>query len=308
METPVTETEKRRPDTVVTSETLAEFQKHKLDIAESIKPDPVKEETQEEPIEAPVIEASEEVEEEVDADSKKVLKKTNSKIEQRFSELTKQRKEAQARADIAEKRAAELEAKLKPVPINNEESPKPNKDTYTDAFQYAEDLAKWSANNALKERDESDRKSRAENERKKIVDTWLNKVEQTKKENPDFEEKIKTSNVQVSDIIRDAIIESDVGPKILLHLAENPEETAKIGEMTIGRALVAIGKLEAKLAVVKETKTEPKEKEVEVSKAPPPISPLKGASSPVGLPINGKGEWTGTLDEYKEARRAGKIK
>lgn len=312
--------EKRRPDTVVTSENLAEYQKHKLDIAETVAPVvEKKEEVKVEPEakqESLEIEAPEQVEkvETNEADeNKKVLKKANSKIETRFSELTHQRDEAKARAEAAERRAAELEAKLKPIPEKAaEENEKPDKSKYTDAFQYAEDLAVWSAKNALREKEESDRRARAEFEASERLNAWNRRLEETKKENPEFIDKVANSTVQVSAEVRDAIMDSDIGPKILLHFAENPEEAEKIGKMTVGKALIMLGKIEAKLTETpkkEEPKVETKDEVLpEVSKAPIPITPLKGASASVDLPINSRGEWTGTHEQYVAARRAGKIK
>lgn len=316
--------ERRKPDTVVTSENLSEYINQKLDIADAKTPAPEKDEPKEIkqeslPLEADakdsaVDEVDEVHEDHTDDENKKTIKKANSKIEKRFAELTTQRNEAKARADAAEKKAAELEAKLKPEPIKIEDKEKPNPSNYTDPYKYAEDLAEWSAKKVLKERDESDRKEKIENERKRVIDSWNERMEAIKKEIPDYSEKIASSEVVVSNDIRDAILDSDVGPKILLHLAENPDEATKIGKMTVGKALIALGRIEAKLSTpVKEslasdTETKPIAREAEVSKAPSPISPLKGASAPADLPINSKGEWTGSHEQYKEARRAGKIK
>lgn len=303
--------ERRRPDTVVTSENLAEYQSKKLDLADIVT-NPPKEEKEEPKVEAKEEKVEEVVpleleSEEIDKDTQKVLKKTKTKLEQRFSELTKERKDAISAREAAERRVAELEEKLKPVPVVDENA-KPDKDKYTDAFLYAEDLAKWAGKQAVKDKEESDRKNLRDKESQEKVEAWNDRLKKAKKDNPDFEDKISNSSVKISNEIQEAIIESEIGPTLLLHLAENPEEAEKIGKMTVGRALIALGKLEARLDAPKKTEKREENEEVEVSRAPPPISPLKGSNAPVGLPVNARGEWTGSLDEYKEARRSGKIK
>jgi hypothetical protein len=119
---------------------------------------------------------------------------------------------------------------------------------------------------------------------------------------PDFDDMVSSSDVVVSDQVRDAILESDVGPRILYHLAENPEIAQKISKASLITALREIGKLEAKFE-----KTEPKEvKTVAVkSKAPAPISPLKGTSSEQAV-ITDTDKMT--YAQYKAMRQAKRIR
>ena len=67
-----------------------------------------------------------------------------------------------------------------------------------------------------------------------------------------------------------------------------------------------VGKIEAKLEKPKAEEKEVEEERI-VSKAKPPITPLKGAAAPAEPPINGKGEFTGSYKEWKAGRKAGKI-
>ena len=73
-----------------------------------------------------------------------------------------------------------------------------------------------------------------------------------------------------------------------------------------------LGRLEAKLmgsAVSPPAKSQEKASTVaEISRAPSPISPLRGANAPIATKIDAKGEFYGTYEEYKAARKAGKIK
>jgi hypothetical protein len=132
---------------------------------------------------------------------------------------------------------------------------------------------------------------------------------------PDYDDTIKNSDVKVSDQVRDAILDSDVGPQILYHIAKNRDVAVKIGEMTVTRALKEIGRLEAQLGgdnkggEKKEAKETPKTALAEISKAPAPISPLKGAGAPV-VQLSGSDEVPKnmTYEDWKALRKAGKIK
>jgi hypothetical protein len=74
-------------------------------------------------------------------------------------------------------------------------------------------------------------------------------------------------SLPVSDVVADAILESDVAAKIMAHLTSNPNEAVRINKLSPVRQAAEIGKLEALLA------SAPK-----VSNAPAPIKPI-GANS-----------------------------
>jgi len=115
---------------------------------------------------------------------------------------------------------------------------------------------------------------------------------------------VSTANVVVSDEIRDSILESDVGPRILYHLAEDLEYAQKLAAMPTRKALLELGKLEKLYE-----KAEPaKETTVKTSKAPAPVRALKPSGGVADIPINSSGEFHGTYQAWKEARRAGKIR
>ena len=120
---------------------------------------------------------------------------------------------------------------------------------------------------------------------------------------PDFEDMVSSSEVAVSDQVRDAILESDIGPKILYHLAENPEIGDKLAKMSTINALREIGRLEAKLEAPTGS-----EKPVSVSKAPAPIKPIKAMGSTLDSKIDSNGEFHGTYAQWKAARQSGKIR
>ena len=285
---------------VLTSENSAEFYANKLNLAD--RDDDVAVET--EP--STETEQSESV-----ADSSKTTeeKKQNPKLEKRFSELTKQREQAKAEAQSERQQREALETRLRvleqqaiPQQVqNNDSEPQPGQ--FQDAFEYAKALAQYSTEKALSERDQQEANRKANEERQKTIKSWSEKLEKVKADMPDYDDIVSTANVVVSDDIRDSILESDVGPRILYHLAEDLEYAQKLAAMPTRKALVEIGKLE-KLYERNEVKAEP----VVKSRAPAPIRPLKASGGVADIPINSSGEFHGTYQSWKEARRAGKIR
>ena len=291
---------------VLTSENAAEFYANRLGLAESPAeteavedtPEPVAEDDQSEPKEAEK-EANQEGE-----------RKQNPKLEKRFSEITKQREEArqeaqrerQARVDL-EQRLAALEQQRQPQAINVDQEPQPSQ--FSDAFEYAKALAEFSTERALAERDRQVAQAKEQEAQQKIIQSWAQKVQEAKAELPDFDDLVASSDVVVNNAVRDAILESDVGPKILYHLAENNDLAKKIASLSPNAALREIGKLEAKFEAKPETKqTAP----VVRSKAPAPIQPIRGGQGQPDVPMSANGEWHGSYQAWKLARKAGKIR
>ena len=299
--------EERLATNLVTSENLAEFNAKKMGLAERA---PTAAEETSEPVE-PAIQ-SEPSERKDDATSTED-KKQNPKLEKRFSELTKQRE--QARQEASTERAAReaMEVRLKALEGNRQTvtapktDEKPDASQFNDAFEYAEALATWSAENALKNRDKQDADRRAGDERQKVLTSWKAKLDATKAEIPDYEDMVASSDVIVSDQIRDAILESDLGPRILYHLAEHTDIAEKLNSMSPSSAMREIGKMEARF----EKAAEPQTKRIEPvtrSNAPKPITPIGSSRTSTDVPMTSDGKWEGSYSAWKEARKAGRIR
>jgi hypothetical protein len=230
------------------------------------------------------------------------------------------RKEAQAKIDAKEAEAKalreeresvkreldELKAKYEPAK-SDELGPEPLPAQFTDVAEYAKAIKDWAAQKALKDAAEAQAEREAAKQREASAKAWNERETALRAELPDYDAKISESTVKLSNEMRDAIRESEIGPIIKYHLASNPDVAEAMGRMTVGKMLIEFGKLEAKLAKeeTKETKPAIKAPEVQISKAPAPITPLKGSGSPVFVADPNKQY---TFEEYKALRAAGKIK
>ena len=297
----------RTADNVVTSDNLAEWTANKLGLASEEAP-VAAEAVEETPDSEPAVEAQAESEPEAEQEAEVTDKpKQHPKLEKRFSELTKRAKQAEADKASLEARLQELESKQAPAPKQADPvSEKPQASQFNDAFEYAEALAEWSAEKALEQRDIQEQQRKVDEQRNEVIKSWSAKLEAAKADIPDFDDMVASSNVQVRDEVRDAILESDVGPQILYHLASDDDYANKLAAMPTNKALKELGKLEVQF----ERKEAPIEKSEPVarSKAPAPIKPLTAGKGTSDVLIDGNGAFHGTYAQWKAARQAKRIR
>ena len=216
---------------------------------------------------------------------------------------------SEAEKQALEARLQELEAKVTPPAPTEKDilGEKPQASQFQDAFEYAEALAEWSAEKAILEREKQEADRKVAEERNQVIKAWSEKLEKAKAELPDFDDMVASSNVQVRDEVRDAILESDVGPQILYHLASDDDLAQKIATMPVNKALKELGKLEVQFER-KEAPAEVKSEPVARSKAPAPIKPLAASKSGGDVLIDGDGAFHGTYAQWKAARQAKRIR
>lgn len=308
----MSETAEQRPQAanIVTSDNLAAFQAQKLGLAD---PAPQAEATSS--AAEPEAQSEQVASDDASANGER---KQNPKLERRFSELTKQREQAKAEAqrerearETLEARLRDLETRAAPAQVEPQQAQEPKPEQFSDMYQYAKALAEYTAEQKILQLQQAQIQARIEAERQQVIQTWADRVNQAKASMPDFDDMIASSDVAVSDDVRDAIIESEVGPHMLYYLAENAEYAQKLAGMSPRAALKELGKLEAKLEKQSEKAGEQKGStpinRVAQSKAPPPINPIKGGTGREAL-LDSKGTFQGSYAEYKAARMQGRIR
>ena len=130
-------------------------------------------------------------------------------------------------------------------------------------------------------------------DRQKVFGNFQNKV---REKYPDIEDRIEAiSEISMSDSVLQAIAESDAGPDILSHFADNPKDCERIAALSPSSAVREIGKLEARFEKTETKKPEPKK----ASSAPTPINPGGGGSPSDDTPKD-----TDTVDEWMRKERA----
>jgi len=292
----------KQASSIVTSENLAEFHADKLGLASEESPTAAT--VEETPVEPAAEKGQSEPGLAEDEATGTEEKKQNPKLEKRFSELTRQRKEAEAKVKELEERLAARENAQAPTQAP-ESNRKPTPDDYKDAFEYAEALADWSAEQALARREQEIRQKEVEAKRATVIQTWQEKLDATKAEIPDYEVMVASSSVSVNDTVRDAIVESDVGPRILYELASNDDLAEKLSSMNTASALKLIGKLEAQFEKTDAPAKAEKKTVAAKSNAPEPIRPLRSTGGVAEVSMDGNDI---PYQQWKAARKAGKIR
>lgn len=98
-----------------------------------------------------------------------------------------------------------------------------------------------------------DGERKAAEQRKTAERTFKQRTDSYIKDHPDFAEKVESAeNVMISGSMADVIQESEIGPQILNHLIDHPDESERIAGLSPIAAARALGKIEA--AIEAETK------------------------------------------------------
>ncbi len=248
-----------------------------------------------------------------------------SKVHVRFSELTERAKKAETLAAehaekveterrgrmLAEQTAAELRAKYEP-PKADPLGPEPKPEQFVNTAEFAEALKDYTAE---KVKLEIDTQQRTEQTNK----AWNERQIAAKAVLPDYDAVIAAAaDLAVTNEVRDAILESDQGAFILHHLAKNSAVVADLAAMKPEARLRYIGKLEGKFEAQAASKPATDGKSdakpataaaAEISRAPAPINPLRGSGSMAAdVPLDAQGQFHGTAAQWRELRKAGKIK
>ena len=314
----MSEVQERLASNIVTSENLAEFTAQKLGLVDS---EPAATEAAHDNVNA---EPDAENQSEQDRDGNDATtaddqkeRKPNPKLERRFSEITKQREAAREEARLEreqrerlETRVKELEGRVNPQAQapQDDVGEEPTPDQFSDMYEYAKALAEYTADKKMAERDQQELNRKAAAEQEVKFKAWADRVNAAKSNLPDFDDMVQSSEVRVSDPVRDAIIESEHGPQILYYLAENTEFAQKLAGMSLVSAVREIGKIEARYERDAKATVPDVKPVVGKSKAPAPISPLRGALNTVDAGLDADGNFHGTYQQWKAARAARRIR
>jgi len=237
------------------------------------------------------------------ADGDKGEKRAKKPFSERISEVVTQRREAETRAERAERERDELRARLdamsaQAAPVK--ETPRPDRAKFANDEEYIEAVAEWKADERLAKREREQAEAKAKAEREQLTTNWQKAQERAKAEIDDYEAVIKASDVQLPGHLHQAILESDVGPHLAYYFAKHPDEAKRFAGMSATTALRQLGKLEDRLADESDDEPAPKASPapaVEKSKAPAPITPVKDGRAVDPGPAN-------SFDEYRARRRA----
>lgn len=199
-------------------------------------------------------------------------------VQKRIDRAVREKYEAQAEAKLLKERLDRIEQNLQQnhQPARGIDNSEPKIENFDDFDKYVAAKAEWIAskkiNETLQERERRIAEERVSTAHAKTVDSWNQRLAEATAELPDFEEVLSSSDVPMSDFMRDAIIDSDLGPKVAYWLANNPDEAKKIASMSPLATIKAIGRIEERLESQAKAPKKP-------TGAPAPLKPVGGKAS-----------------------------
>lgn len=233
--------------------------------------------------------------------------KAKKGIDKRFSELTKAKKEAEARAEQAQKEldqktaeinrlqaiAAEAARSAVPVVKSSEDDPVPNRNDFDDPDQYTSALSAHASRSEIRKANEEAQKlatqrakeaqTAVDKARQEQINASINKLHADFQERqakvmeklPDYKEKVlENDKLVLQPAVFFTIEKAEMGPQVLYHLADHPEEAENLNKLYLANpvdATIRLGELQAEIRAANKP---------QVSKAKPPVKAIGHRSSP----------------------------
>lgn len=191
----------------------------------------------------------------------------------------------------------------KPAADDGDKAPR-EEDFNGDWGKYIAASAAYEAAKAVKDSLKADKQeannSRAAELRSEVMADFEDRAEAFKAKATDFDDvvsKFVDGGGKFSDVVRELVTDSDVGPQLAYYLAKNPKLANSINSLSPLQAAKEIGKLEDSLS-------KPSSK---ATKAPAPLSSLKGGAGPTIDPKTGPDDmeaFASWLKKDQQARHA----
>ena len=246
--------------------------------------------------------------------------KVKGGFQARIDRLIKQQASTEERAAAAEKKAAELEAKLKGDGVTKTEQAdgEPKRDAFQSDAEYLKAFTRWEVKQEMKIEREAEQRTAFEEQIKEARSSYNARMIALQAENEEYKE-LMSQSISVPAAIEGPItLEMENGPEVAIFLAQNPDVCKELTEMSASRAIAEVWKISEKLAAGKteETDEEKAQKEAaeaeeqekaikaaEIRKRPPaPIKPVSGGSSRSTIPLD-KTDY----QAYKKLRSQGRV-
>lgn len=232
----------------------------------------------EETEETEVNEESEETEENEESEKPKKKSGFKRRIESFQRKLSEKDQEIEFYKKLALKEKSDS-IETKPVQKTEQQATdsRPDPNDFDSQIDYIDALTEWKLEQREKKQSEKQIEQQRQNEAQKKVDSFQKSLSEFKKIQPDFDEVLaEASDLEVSPIVQDLIIESEHAARLVYELAKNQELAIKLNSLNAIQIAKELGKIEAKFA-----DSSNETKQIKVSKAPPPLTPVTPKTSKV---------------------------
>ena len=240
--------------------------------------------------------------------------KKRDDVQERFDKLTRERYEAQARAEIAEERRAALEARLaaleqekaKPDPVAPDSPPTLEQFGYDEAKYHAAVYDHLTKTVGAKIRDEilgEMKQTETQRAQQEAQSAWEKRQGDFIKSNPDYVDKVLNArHLPISKELQAELMQMDDGPQLAYYLVENSEKALAMRKLPLSAQLRELGRIQAHL--------EAKKAAPPVSKAPPPVAKVDANTAPSSFKVDSAesdnlsdAEWMRRRNAQELARR-----
>jgi hypothetical protein len=179
---------------------------------------------------------------------------------------------------------------------------RPVQDDYETYDQFQEALVDWKVNLRLTERDAVERERiervSAKRAHDAVVDAHTGRIDAFRETHSDFDAVIEQGKaLPMTQPMQDSVLNSDMGPAVMYHLCQFPEECDRIAAMPPMHAIREMGKLEARIEAAQ---TGPASSAASMTSAPRPIKPVGGGATASTVPLDQM-----DYQSYRRARQKG---
>lgn len=219
--------------------------------------------------------------------AKEPPKEQEDPVQKRIDKLTREKYDARRKADLAEYRTKELEARLAALEAKPAQAApaEPTLEGFGyDEVKYQAAMREWIRSEASSVAREEAKKALTSSQAERIQTKFDERQTEFAKSNPDYIEKVlERDTLPISEAIQDALLQMDTGPAIAYYLCTHEDKAREIMSLPPMLQAREIGRIEASL----EKKPAPV-----VSKAPPPPPKIDAGQPAAELSIEDSSSWS----------------
>ncbi len=217
------------------------------------------------------------------SDAGKELNRRKQSAAERIAEVTRARRDAERRAEAAEKKAADLEGKLKKL----------NPADFDDPAELTAATVEQTLDKREAERLKESAKQSREEAQVANLEAFKARADEARGKYTDFDDVVTKPDVlPMSQATQSLVLEMEESADVMYHLAKNPQEAKRIDHLSERAKAIELGKIAARIS------TPPTRK---VTKAPEPVDSVSGKSA-AGASFDPN---KASMSDYAAKRKAG---
>lgn len=195
------------------------------------------------------------------------------KVQKRIDELTHARRAAERERDYWRSQAEARNAAPAPQPHDF-----PSDEAFEAAMRQHE--IKQAARDVVAETAQATADRFDQDAQRAVAETYNQRVQEAAVRIPDFVDVVGKADISISDVLRDALMDSDHGPDIVYRLAKNPDEAARLSQMGEREMYRELGRMEAMMTPARAPAAAPAPVARTTSAPPPAATNVPGGAPP----------------------------